>query len=66
MNLGTFARSKARPVPTGVLARIAATGIYLLRGISRDLQRAARARAALRPLASLARVRGGNLDTPAR
>lgn len=45
MNLGTFVRSKARPVPTGVLARIAATGIYLLRGIPRDLQRAARARA---------------------
>jgi len=45
MNLGTFARSEARPVPTGVLARKAATGIYLLSGIPRDLQRAARARA---------------------
>jgi len=45
MNLETFARSEGRPVPTGVLARTAATGIYLLRGIPRDLQRAARARA---------------------
>lgn len=34
-------RSPARP-----LARMAATGIYLLRGASRDLQRAARSRAA--------------------
>ena len=31
---------------TRVLARLAATGIYLLRGIPRDVQRAARARAA--------------------
>ena len=45
MNLETFARSERRPVPTGVLARMAVTGIYLLSGIPRDLQRAARARA---------------------
>ena len=30
---------------TGVLDRMATTGIYLVRGVSRDLQRAARARA---------------------
>jgi hypothetical protein len=30
---------------TGVLARLATTGIYLLHGIPRDLQRAARVRA---------------------
>ncbi len=45
MTLETFATSKGRPVPIRVLARMAVTGIYLLRGISRDLQRAARARA---------------------
>jgi len=31
---------------SGVLARIATTGIYLVSGVSRDLQRAARGRAA--------------------
>jgi hypothetical protein len=30
---------------SGVLTRVAATGIYLLRGLPRDLQRAARVRA---------------------
>jgi hypothetical protein len=30
---------------TGVLARMATTGIYLVSGVSRDLQRAARVRA---------------------
>jgi len=33
-------------VGTGVLARMATTGIYLVSGVSRDLQRAARVRAA--------------------
>ncbi len=33
------------PMPTGVLARVATTGIYLVRGVPRDLQRSARARA---------------------
>jgi hypothetical protein len=32
-------------VGTGVLTRMATTGIYLVRGVSRDLQRAARVRA---------------------
>jgi len=32
-------------MPTHVLARMAASGIYLLHGIPRDLQRAARSRA---------------------
>ena len=32
-------------MPVRVLARLATTGIYLLRGISHDLQRAARVRA---------------------
>lgn len=32
-------------VGTGVLARMANTGIYLVSGVSRDLQRAARVRA---------------------
>jgi hypothetical protein len=32
-------------VGTGVLARMATTGIYLVSGVSRDLQRAARGRA---------------------
>jgi hypothetical protein len=32
-------------MPSHVLARIAVTGIYLLHGIPRDLQRAARSRA---------------------
>lgn len=34
-----------QPRPTRVLARVAATGIYLVRGVPRDLQRAARLRA---------------------
>ena len=33
-------------VGAGVLARMATTGIYLVSGVSRDLQRAARVRAA--------------------
>jgi hypothetical protein len=36
---------RARPVPTHALARMATTGIYLVHGVTRDLQRAARARA---------------------
>lgn len=35
----------ARPVPSRTLARIATTGIYLLRDVPRELQRAARVRA---------------------
>jgi hypothetical protein len=34
-----------QPAPGGVLARVATTGIYLVRGVPRDVQRAARARA---------------------
>jgi hypothetical protein len=34
-----------RPMPTRALARIATTGIYLVRGLPQDLQRAARGRA---------------------
>ena len=45
MNLKAVATSKGRPASTGVLAHLATTGIYLLRGIPRDLQGAARARA---------------------
>ena len=37
--------SRSRPASIGALARLAPTGIYLLRGIPRDLQAAARARA---------------------
>lgn len=37
--------SPARPAPARALARMATTGIYLLRGVSLDLQRAARGRA---------------------
>ena len=36
---------RARPTPTRALARMATTGIYLVHGVPRDLQRAARARA---------------------
>ena len=43
MKIEAIARS--RPAPIGALARLASTGIYLLRGIPRDLQAAARARA---------------------
>lgn len=45
MNLETYATMEGRPLPIRALARIATTGIYLLRGIPRDLQRVARARA---------------------
>jgi len=45
MNLETSETQEGRSVPIGVLARMATTGIYLLRGIPRDLQQAARARA---------------------
>lgn len=45
MSLGASATSERRPVPVGVLVRLATTGIYLLSGIPRDLQGAARARA---------------------
>lgn len=36
---------RGRPTPTRALARMATTGIYLVRGVTPDLQRAARARA---------------------
>jgi len=45
MRLEACATSEGRTVPVGVLARLATTGIYLLSGIPRDLQGAARARA---------------------
>jgi hypothetical protein len=45
MSLETCATSEGRPVAIAALARLATTGIYLLRGIPRDLQGAARARA---------------------
>ncbi len=45
MSLEACATSETRAVPTGVLARLATTGIYLLYDIPRDLQGAARARA---------------------
>jgi hypothetical protein len=44
-----------RPMRSRALARMAVTGIYLLRGVSRGLQRAARARA-VRDGTSLRRV----------
>ena len=37
--------SADQPTSSGVLARFATTGIYLVRGVPRELQRAARARA---------------------
>jgi hypothetical protein len=40
-----FATWAGRPAPVRVLPRLAATGIYLMRDIPRDLQRAARTRA---------------------
>jgi hypothetical protein len=43
MKLDTMARS--RPALPGALSRLATTGIYLLRGIPRDVQASARARA---------------------
>jgi len=45
MSLESYTTSKGRLVPIGVLARLAVSGIYLLRGIPREVQRAARARA---------------------
>jgi hypothetical protein len=45
MKLGACATRDSHAVPTGVLARLATTGIYLLRDIPRDLQAGARARA---------------------
>jgi len=42
---GLDARADGRHVSTRVLARLATTGIYLVRGVPRDLQRAARVRA---------------------
>ena len=45
MSLETCATSETPAAPIGALARLATTGIYLLRGIPRDLQGAARARA---------------------
>ena len=57
-------------VGAGVLARIATTGIYLVRGVPRELQRAARVRAVsegttLRTvlLKALAEYAAGNWDT---
>ena len=44
MKLTTQGRSTSMPV-SAPLSRFAATGIYLLRGVPRDLQRAARSRA---------------------
>ena len=38
-------KAPGRPMPNRVLARMATTGIYLVRGVSRELQRAARVRA---------------------
>lgn len=38
-------RSTGRPIPTRALVRMATTGIYLVRGVPLDLQRAARVRA---------------------
>ncbi len=37
--------TNSQPMRTRVLARVATTGIYLVRGVPRDLQRSARARA---------------------
>jgi hypothetical protein len=45
MSLEARVTLQRRPVPVGGLARLAPTGIYLLSGIPRDLQGAARARA---------------------
>ncbi len=45
MSLETCTTSEGRLVPIRVLARLAVSGIYLLRGIPREVQRAARARA---------------------
>jgi hypothetical protein len=45
MSLEACVTPDSRPAPPGVLARLASTGIYLLRDIPRDLQAGARARA---------------------
>ncbi|HXJ83031.1 MAG TPA: hypothetical protein VMS64_30630 [Candidatus Methylomirabilis sp.] len=45
MSFEAYLTPGRRAVPTGVLARLATTGIYLLRDIPRDLQAGARARA---------------------
>ena len=45
MSPETMAKPEGRSVPVRALARMAATGIYLLRSIPLDLQRAARGRA---------------------
>ena len=45
MKLGASVTTDSRAVPTGVLARLATTGIYMLCDIPRDLQASARARA---------------------
>ena len=45
MSLEVCATPNISAVPAGALARLATTGIYLLRGIPRDLQAAVRARA---------------------
>jgi uncharacterized membrane protein YeaQ/YmgE (transglycosylase-associated protein family) len=46
VELGGGGESRAAPVRSHALARMATTGIYLLRGVPLDLQRAARVRAA--------------------
>jgi len=45
MSLEVCATPSTSAVPVSVLARLATTGIYLLRGIPRDLQAAVRSRA---------------------
>lgn len=45
MSAEAHVTSGTRLAPAGVLARLATTGIYVLSGIPRDLQQAARARA---------------------
>jgi len=45
MKLKTCATADSRPALIRPLGRLATTGIYMLRGIPRDLQGAARARA---------------------
>jgi hypothetical protein len=45
MSIEAHATPDSRVVRAGVLARLATTGIYLLRDIPRDLQAGARARA---------------------
>jgi hypothetical protein len=45
MSLETCTTSEGRLVPVRRLARLAVSGIYLVRGIPREVQRTARARA---------------------